>query len=402
MLTHSEDNQIREPRVVTSVLDKAKKILWESPILPGKSHFGMYIFLAAAIGAFWLEMLVHHKGVGLFEALKATTVTVFYNTDPVTVSEIGSPAIARLLLIAAMFRIAFGIFIGCLDITLHRKIKGEPFDWAGMVTVSIVNSIYLLTAIFTLTNQFFISLLDHYVTVVRGVPTLFFLTGPLALLVSCLMADFCYYWSHRWSHKIRLFWCLGHVNHHRTQNLTQMTQSVDPQSVVLDVAGGRAFVLLLMPIITKLFSFDVTQSGWALIVMLLFDAWTNPSHSITIYQAEIKYKFLRMARAIFVTPAVHYVHHCREKGYNKDFGCNFGARLTLWDRLFGTYVEPPNYIPKTGLYGESDYIRNPVRYVFHPFHRMYLELKLNELRYWPYILFSKTTYHPPVRVKSKY
>lgn len=402
MLTHLEGHSPRGTRLASLVIGRARGILWENPILPGKHHLAAYGFLVVAVCAFWLEMLVHHKGLGLLDGLEASAVTVFYNVEPIAIADINSPEIARLLLIAAMFRIVFGMLIGCLDIILHKKLKGEPFDWSGMVTVSIVNSIYLLTAVFTLMNPFFMGLLDSYVEFVRQVPTLFHLSGPLALLVACLMADFCYYWSHRWSHKIRLFWCLGHVSHHRTQNLTQMTQSVDPQSAILDVAGGRAFVLLLMPIVTKVFSFDVTQSGWALVVMLLFDAWTNPSHSIALYQAEIRWRWLQVFRSIFVTPAVHYVHHCRERGYNKDFGCNFGARLTLWDRLFGTYCEPPNYIPKTGLYGENDYIRNPIRFVFHPFHRMYLELKLNELRYWPYILFGRTTYHPPVRVKSKY
>lgn len=181
-----------------------------------------------------------------------------------------------------------------------------------------------------------------------------------------------------------------------------MTNSVDPQSALLDVAGGRAFALLLMPVMTKLMSLDVTRSGWALIVILLFDAWTNPSHSITLYKLEIKYRALRWLRAVVVTPGVHYTHHAREKGFNKDFGCNFGARLTLWDRVFGTYAEPPGYIPKTGLYGEEDYFRNPIKYVFHPFHRMYLELKHNDVSTWPRILFGKTTYHPPNRIPTKF
>lgn len=112
-----------------------------------------------------------------------------------------------------------------------------------MITVSLVNSIYLLTAIFAIANPLFQTILDRYVEIVRNVPTILHLNGWLALLTACLLADFCYYWSHRWSHKVRLFWCLGHVSHHRTQNLTQLTQSVDPQSALLDVAGAR-FVLL--------------------------------------------------------------------------------------------------------------------------------------------------------------
>ena len=379
-----------------------KKILWEKDIRFNKKTNKAYLVFLISAFAYFLEMSVHHNGSGLISIFEQTKLLIFYGTDKVSLEKIESSFIVNLLLIAAIFRIVFGICMGSLDILLHKKITGKPFDYEGMITVSLVNGIYLLTAIFTLTNPWFESLLDYYIAFVQSIPTLFYLDGWLALIAACLMADFCYYWSHRWSHKVRLFWCLGHVSHHRTQNLTQLTQSVDPQSSILDVAGGRAFVLLLMPIITQLMSFDITQSGWGLIVLLIFDAWTNPSHSIVLHQAETKWAFLRWFRTIFVTPAVHYTHHSREKAHNKCFGCNFGARFTFWDRLFDTYVEPETYIPKTGLFGESDYIRNPVRYVFHPFHRMYLELKLNKLGDWPKILFAKTTYHPPVRIKQKY
>lgn len=379
-----------------------KLIFWQQDIAFRKKQSNAFIILAIAAGAYLLEMAVHHNGLRAFTIFTQNAITVFYGTEPVIVGNIKSSHIVSLLFAAALFRIIFGIVVGSLDPLLHKRIKGEPFDWQGMITVSIVNGIYLLTAIFTIANPIFERLLEYYFHFVQGLPTIMHLNGWVALISACLMADFCYYWSHRWSHRIRLLWCLGHVSHHRTQNLTQLTQSVDPQSPVLDVAGGRAFVLLLMPIITQILSFDVTQSGLGLIIILLFDVWTNPSHSIVLYQAEVKWRLLKWCRVILVTPAVHYTHHSREKGHNIDCGCNFGARFTLWDRLFGTYVEPPDYIPKTGLFGESDYIRNPIRYIFHPFNRMYRELKQNHFSCWPKIIFGLTTYHPPVRVPSKY
>lgn len=54
-----------------------KKILWESDIVGGKQHWMAYVLLLAAVGAFFLEMAVHHHGIEAFSILKAKAVTVF-------------------------------------------------------------------------------------------------------------------------------------------------------------------------------------------------------------------------------------------------------------------------------------------------------------------------------------
>lgn len=220
--------------------------------------------------------------------------------------------------------------------------------------------------------------------------------------MACLIGDFCFYWSHRWGHKIRFFWNLGHINHHRSRNLSQMTLSVDPRTLFLNTAGGKVFTLLLLPLMTKLFALDIRDCGWALVVVMAFDAWADPSHSVVMYWTEMRFRALRAMRWVFVTPAVHFTHHSREECHNISDGCNFGARLTIWDRLFGTYVEPPPYIPEGGLFSdEADYCYNPIRFLLHPYVRMLQELRQNKVRYWPAILFGSASFEPPVPVKAK-
>jgi hypothetical protein len=49
--------------------------------------------------------------------------------------------------------------------------------------------------------------------------------------------------------------------------------------------------------------------------------------------------------SLFVTPRYHFVHHGAAARLN---GSNFGFLLTIWDRMFGTYVSPaglPNDFP---------------------------------------------------------
>ena len=40
---------------------------------------------------------------------------------------------------------------------------------------------------------------------------------------------------------------------------------------------------------------------------------------------------------ILLTPRYHHIHHSRNPEHH---GANLGSRPTIWDRLFGTYVDP--------------------------------------------------------------
>jgi hypothetical protein len=181
-----------------------------------------------------------------------------------------------------------------------------------------------------------------------------------------------------------------------------LTNAADPPSLLLNVAGGKVFVLLLLPFITKLFTVDIRDAGWVLPAAVIFDALADPAHSIVITHLETRSRALRMLRWVFVTPGVHYTHHAREEQFNLCNGSNFGARLTIWDRLFGTYSEPPAYIPEVGLYGEKvDYCKTPLRFLFAPYIKLYQELKLNNVKHWPAILFASTAYTPPNAIGAK-
>jgi sterol desaturase/sphingolipid hydroxylase (fatty acid hydroxylase superfamily) len=267
---------------------------------------------------------------------------------------------------------------------------------AGMVSLAGVNVIFLCTAMFTFMNPALQTPLIWYEQLLENVPTLIDLHGAVAVLAACLIGDFCFYWSHRWCHKVRLFWNLGHINHHRAQEMSQLTHSVDPHALLLDTAGGKAFVLVLLPLFSKLFTMDLREGGWVLVALMVVDVWLNPSHSVALCYAEIRCRPLRWFRYLLVTPGVHYTHHSREEAHNLSDGANFGARFTLWDRLFGTYAEPPQYIPETGLYGaQVDYCRNPLRFVFLPYVQLVRELRDCAPRYWLGVLFAHASWQPP-------
>lgn len=130
-----------------------------------------------------------------------------------------------------------------------------------------------------------------------------------------IVQDFGFYWHHRLSHKIRLFWT-GHVNHHSATHLS--------------------FAVAL-------------RQGWFEIIYR--DIWYIPFiligfHPIMIammHQINLIYQFWPHTNAIgklgwfdkiFNSPSNHRVHHSRKI---EDLDKNYGGILMIWDHLFGTY-----------------------------------------------------------------
>ncbi|PWB79150.1 MAG: sterol desaturase [Methylocystaceae bacterium] len=385
---------------LSNALRQVKHWLWDADLRLQRRGLQLALLAILAAVAMLSEFYVHGQFRDIPGLLNADHVKVLYGVKDVDLSRVEAP-IAATLVKASVAAVLFAAVIGLADVIFYHRLVGRPFDWESMINISVVNNVFLLTVLFTFVNPLIEDALVYYDNALSVVPTIVHLNGFVAIIIAGLIADFCYYWSHRWGHKIRLFWNLGHVNHHRSRNLTQLTYPIDPPTLFLNIGNGKVFVLVMLPVLAKVFSTDIHDSGWALAFIMIFEAWTTPSHSVVLYYAELRSGILRALRWIFVTPAVHFTHHSREDQHNISDGCNFGARFTLWDRIFGTYVEPPPYIPATGLFSDdADYCNTPLRYLFHPYVRMFQELRRNNIRYWPAIIFGRTSYDPPVPVRS--
>jgi sterol desaturase/sphingolipid hydroxylase (fatty acid hydroxylase superfamily) len=59
----------------------------------------------------------------------------------------------------------------------------------------------------------------------------------------------------------------------------------------------------------------------------------------------------RLLRLVFVTPAMHLVHHSAERG---QCDSNYGDLLSVWDRLFGSCRRPGEGVARIGLGAEED------------------------------------------------
>jgi len=71
--------------------------------------------------------------------------------------------------------------------------------------------------------------------------------------------------------------------------------------------------------------------AWLLLVIFLEGAFQNNWMHMNVTWRS------RWLEWVFVTPRYHHIHHSNRPEHH---GANLGSRLTIWDRIFGTYVDP--------------------------------------------------------------
>lgn len=136
--------------------------------------------------------------------------------------------------------------------------------------------------------------------------------------------DLAYYWAHRMSHEINLFWG-GHVVHHQSEDYNL---SVALRQSSFQVVWTFAFSLPL-----ALLGFETTDFVLISAFNTLYQFWIH---------TEVIGK-LGWFEYVFNTPSHHRVHHGRNPKY---IDKNHAGTLIIWDRLFGTFQaeeERPTY-----------------------------------------------------------
>jgi len=138
------------------------------------------------------------------------------------------------------------------------------------------------------------------------------------------LVDLAYYWAHRMSHEINLFWG-GHVVHHQSEDYNL---SVALRQSSFQVVWTFAFNLPL-----AFMGFDTLDFALMSALNTLYQFWIHT-------EAIDKMGWFEW---IFNTPSHHRVHHGRNPKY---IDKNHAGTLIIWDRMFGTFQkeeEKPTY-----------------------------------------------------------
>ena len=155
--------------------------------------------------------------------------------------------------------------------------------------------------------------------------------------------DFCYYWSHRASHEIRILWA-AHVVHHSSQYFNLST-------ALRQSWTGESTFMFYLPL--AFFGADLKLIATVGGVNLIYQFW--------IHTERIR-KLPRPVEFVMNTPSHHRVHHATNPQY---LDRNYAGILILWDRIFGTF-EPEVEAPRYGLTTNIE-TYNPLWVAFHEY-----------------------------------
>lgn len=186
------------------------------------------------------------------------------------------------------------------------------------------------------------------------------LSGFILLL---LLQDFLYYIFHRTSHRVRWLWA-SHVAHHSSERMNLSTAF--RQSLTYPISGMWLFWL---PLAWLGFPPDWVILAVGLNLGFQFFVHTQlfPNDS----------RAMKVLGYVINTPSIHRVHHAKNPQY---IDRNYAGVLTIWDRLFGSYVEeiePPQY----GILRQVHTL-NPITLTFHEWRDMLRDAwRERDLRY---------------------
>lgn len=146
--------------------------------------------------------------------------------------------------------------------------------------------------------------------------------NPLLMFgVSFILLDFFEYIYHVIMHKFRPLW-LFHLVHHSDQNL-------DVSSTLREHPGETLIRLLF----TLLWVFLTGVPFWMLMARQFVQIISNVIAHANVWLPE---KVDNLLSYFLVTPNMHQVHHHYKQPFTDS---NYGDVLSVWDRLFGTYMK---------------------------------------------------------------
>lgn len=145
----------------------------------------------------------------------------------------------------------------------------------------------------------------------------------LEVTAAVLLLDLAIYLQHLLMHRVPLLWKLHRV-HHADLDIDMTTGTrFHTLEIVLSMLLKWAVIFLLGP---------------ALLAVLIFEILLNGMAVFNHANVRLPAKLDAVLRRLVVTPDMHRVHHSILR---RETDSNFGFNLSIWDRLFKTYVAQP-------------------------------------------------------------
>lgn len=162
---------------------------------------------------------------------------------------------------------------------------------------------------------------------------------PVKFALGFLWLDFAIYWQHRKFHEWPAFWRLHKVHH---------------LDLDLDASSGVRFhpAEYLLSMLIKIAAVGVM--GVHFLCVIAFEVVLNAVSTFHHAAIALPRPVDALLRLLLVTPDYHRVHHSVRV---EETNSNYSFNLTVWDRLFGSYVpqpQEPHESIRLGLAEERD------------------------------------------------
>ena len=143
----------------------------------------------------------------------------------------------------------------------------------------------------------------------------------IAILVVAL--DFAIWLQHVATHKIPILWRVHQVHHADVDIDVSTAVRFHPIEIALSVVWNLVCVALL---------------GAPVAAVVLFEIVLNACAMFSHANIELPDRADQLLRRLIVTPDMHRVHH---SVIRREHDSNFGFNLSVWDRIFKTYLADP-------------------------------------------------------------
>jgi sterol desaturase/sphingolipid hydroxylase (fatty acid hydroxylase superfamily) len=215
--------------------------------------------------------------------------------------------------------IAFFLLAGLFEMLERLRPARELDRWKEIKTdvFSFAVAIFLNQFCSFIINAFFTGIIT--VRILAGIRTLQSLPGFIKIILAICIVDFCLYWIHRSQHHFNTLW-KTHQWHHSVEHLYWFsgfrTSFFHSLMYTIPQAAIPMIVFHLSPL----------QAGIGYSIGLFIQFWEHTNINVNV--GRLKW--------LIITPAYHRVHHSASELCRK----NLGTTFSLWDRMFGTYIDP--------------------------------------------------------------
>jgi sterol desaturase/sphingolipid hydroxylase (fatty acid hydroxylase superfamily) len=160
---------------------------------------------------------------------------------------------------------------------------------------------------------------------------------PVHFAAAFLLFDIWMYWWHRLNHRVRFLWRFHRMHHSDPAMDVSTAIRFHPGEILLASVSRLALIPLIGIPLELIVAYDALQL-----------AITQFHHA----NLSLPPTFDRAIRYVIVSPNMHKVHHSQ---YQPETDSNYCSVLSVWDRIFGSYREKPDYREiRFGLVGYSD------------------------------------------------